>query len=118
MSVECSARLSPTSNAASASCRSIIANGDQIKVPSNFVILATMNPFDRGVDEVDAAFERRFAKISMDPDKDLLDEILIDNGMDETLQVPGAWLVQPNQWSCPEEPSCVSWARLLLNGDG
>lgn len=63
-----------------------IASGQEIKVPSNFVILATMNPFDRGVDEVDAAFERRFAKISMDPDKDLLDEMLTDYGMDETLK--------------------------------
>jgi 5-methylcytosine-specific restriction protein B len=63
-----------------------IASGMQIKVPSNFVIIATMNPFDRGVDEVDAAFERRFAKISMDPDRDLLDELLTDNGMDETLK--------------------------------
>lgn len=63
-----------------------IASGKQIKVPSNFVIIATMNPFDRGVDEVDAAFERRFAKISMDPDRDLLDELLTDNGMDETLK--------------------------------
>jgi 5-methylcytosine-specific restriction protein B len=63
-----------------------IANGDEIKVPSNFVILATMNPFDRGVDEVDAAFERRFAKISMDPDKAVLDEMLTDNGVDEALK--------------------------------
>ncbi|BCB80420.1 hypothetical protein Pflav_068300 [Phytohabitans flavus] len=63
-----------------------IANGNEIKVPSNFVILATMNPFDRGVDEVDAAFERRFAKVTMDPDKDLLDEILTDNGMDDALK--------------------------------
>lgn len=63
-----------------------IANGNEIKVPSNFVILATMNPFDRGVDEVDAAFERRFAKVSMDPDRELLDEILSDNGMDEALK--------------------------------
>lgn len=63
-----------------------IANGNQIKVPSNFVILATMNPFDRGVDEVDAAFERRFAKIAMDPDRKLLDELLTDNGMDELLK--------------------------------
>lgn len=63
-----------------------IANGNEIHVPSNFVILATMNPFDRGVDEVDAAFERRFAKVSMDPDKGLLDEILTDNGMDEALK--------------------------------
>lgn len=63
-----------------------IASGEEIKVPTNFVVLATMNPFDRGVDEVDAAFERRFAKISMDPDRDLLDEILTNNGMDEDLK--------------------------------
>lgn len=63
-----------------------IANGDQIKVPSNLIILATMNPFDRGVDEVDAAFERRFAKVAMDPDRSLLDELLTDNAMDEDLK--------------------------------
>jgi 5-methylcytosine-specific restriction protein B len=63
-----------------------IANGREIKVPSNLVIIATMNPFDRGVDEVDAAFERRFAKISMDPDRDVLDDILTENGMDDTLK--------------------------------
>jgi len=63
-----------------------IANGWEIKVPSNLIILATMNPFDRGVDEVDAAFERRFAKISMDPDREVLTELLDDNGMDKTLR--------------------------------
>lgn len=63
-----------------------IANGEQIKVPDNLVILATMNPFDRGVDEVDAAFERRFAKMSMEPNSDLLGAILESNGMDPDLQ--------------------------------
>lgn len=63
-----------------------IANGAVIKVPSNFVVIATMNPFDRGVDEVDAAFERRFAKVAMDPDRELLATILTDNGMDEALK--------------------------------
>ncbi|SCF46183.1 McrB family protein [Micromonospora mirobrigensis] len=63
-----------------------IANGEEIRVPSNLIILATMNPFDRGVDEVDAAFERRFAKISMDPDKDVLVEMLDGNGMEEELK--------------------------------
>jgi 5-methylcytosine-specific restriction protein B len=38
-----------------------------MSVPENLMILATMNPFDRGVDEVDAAFERRFAKVRMEP---------------------------------------------------
>lgn len=63
----------------------IIASGREIKVPSNLIILATMNPFDRGVDEVDAAFERRFAKITMDPKRDLLESILTDNGVEEGL---------------------------------
>ncbi len=63
-----------------------IANGDKVTVQSNFVIIATMNPLDRGVDEVDAAFERRFGKISMDPDRGLLDELLTDNHMDEALK--------------------------------
>lgn len=63
-----------------------IANGEEIKVPANLVILATMNPFDRGVDEVDAAFERRFAKVAMDPDRELLQAILESNEMEEDLQ--------------------------------
>jgi len=63
-----------------------IANGREIRVPSNLIILATMNPFDRGVDEVDAAFERRFAKISMDPDREVLAELLDANSMDEILR--------------------------------
>lgn len=64
----------------------LIANGREIKVPSNLVILATMNPFDRGVDEVDAAFERRFAKVSMEPDRLHLLSILEDSGLEELLQ--------------------------------
>ncbi|WP_336627170.1 MULTISPECIES: McrB family protein [unclassified Microbacterium] len=63
-----------------------LANGLSIKVPSNLIILATMNPFDRGVDEVDAAFERRFAKITMDPDKDLLADMLTASGMEAALR--------------------------------
>lgn len=63
-----------------------LANGEVIRVPSNLVIIATMNPFDRGVDEVDAAFERRFAKITLDPDRNLLFEMLTSNGMDELLK--------------------------------
>jgi len=63
-----------------------IASGEEIKVPENLTILATMNPFDRGVDEVDAAFERRFAKVSMDPDRSLLDAILTDNEVAEPIK--------------------------------
>lgn len=54
-------------------------------VPENLFIIATMNPFDRGVDDVDAAFERRFAKITKAPDADVLQDRLRDNGVDEDL---------------------------------
>lgn len=63
-----------------------LANGEVIKIPSNLIIVATMNPFDRGVDEVDAAFERRFAKITLDPDRTLLEEILTENDLEEALK--------------------------------
>ena len=45
-----------------------------------------MNPLDRGVDEVDAAFERRFAKIAMEPDRELLEKRLEQNGCEEHLR--------------------------------
>src|SRR5690606_23951296 len=45
-----------------------------------------MNPQDRGVDEVDAAFERRFARIALDPDDGILAELLAAAGMAEPLR--------------------------------
>jgi 5-methylcytosine-specific restriction protein B len=49
-----------------------LASGSSAVIPRNLIFLATMNPLDRGVDEVDAAFERRFAKIALDPDEGIL----------------------------------------------
>lgn len=63
-----------------------LASGKTRAIPPNLVILATMNPFDRGVDEVDAAFERRFAKIAMDPNRAILEEFLESNGVAEPLR--------------------------------
>jgi 5-methylcytosine-specific restriction enzyme B len=63
-----------------------LASGEEFVVPDNLVILATMNPFDKGVDEVDAAFERRFAKIAMDPDRDLLATRLGENQLPDYLR--------------------------------
>jgi 5-methylcytosine-specific restriction protein B len=62
-----------------------LASGDECVVPDNLAIIATMNPLDRGVDEVDAAFERRFAKVAMDPDRDLLRGLLERNGVEDQL---------------------------------
>lgn len=63
-----------------------LSSGTETSIPRNLVFLATMNPFDRGVDEVDMAFERRFAKIEMNPDDAELDKILDANGLDEDLK--------------------------------
>lgn len=58
-----------------------LASGRRVQIPSNIFIVATMNPWDRGVDELDMAFERRFAKISMDPDAGILETMLNANGL-------------------------------------
>jgi 5-methylcytosine-specific restriction protein B len=57
-----------------------LASGDPLAVPRNLVILATMNPWDKGVDDLDIALERRFAQIDMLPDVDALREILTKKG--------------------------------------
>ncbi|MEU7314489.1 AAA family ATPase [Streptomyces sp. NPDC007083] len=63
-----------------------LPSGETGTVPPNIFIIATMNPLDRGVDEVDAAFERRFAKVSLPPDADLLNERLIQNEVEDGLR--------------------------------
>lgn len=49
-----------------------LQSGRMAQVPPNIIVLATMNPWDRGVDELDWAIERRFAKIEMLPDANAL----------------------------------------------
>lgn len=63
-----------------------LASGRELSIPPNLVVLATMNPTDRGVDEVDAAFERRFAKIAMEPSVTILRSTLENNGVPEELR--------------------------------
>lgn len=63
-----------------------LPSGREFSIPPNVYIIATMNPLDRGVDEVDAAFERRFAKLTMNPDVNLLEQRLADNGVSEALR--------------------------------
>lgn len=49
-----------------------LPSGRICSIPQNLIILCTMNPWDRGVDELDLAFERRFAKLRFDPDLERL----------------------------------------------
>lgn len=62
-----------------------LPSGKTVSIPMNLLMIATMNPLDRGVDEVDAAFERRFAKVDMPPNRELLEELLDRNGLDQAI---------------------------------
>lgn len=63
-----------------------LASGRELSIPPNLVFLATMNTFDRGVDEIDIAFERRFARVEMPPDPDILSKMLAENQMSDELR--------------------------------
>lgn len=63
-----------------------LPSGQACSIPGNLYLIATMNPLDRGVDEVDAAFERRFAKVDMPPDRGALEKMLDNNGLDPELK--------------------------------
>ena len=56
--------------------RFYLASGTETDIPPNLIVLATMNEADKGVDDVDAAFERRFGRVSMPPDPARLRELL------------------------------------------
>lgn len=57
-----------------------LSSGDQLTIPPNLSILATMNPWDKGVDELDVALERRLAQIDFPPDVEALRKILATKG--------------------------------------
>jgi 5-methylcytosine-specific restriction protein B len=57
-----------------------LPSGAELSVPENLVILATMNPWDKGVDDIDVALERRFAQIDMPPSSDALRRLLSERG--------------------------------------
>lgn len=63
-----------------------LASGRSALVPKNLIIIATMNLFDRGVDDLDLALERRFGKIFLEPNLEALDSILIRNEIEESLR--------------------------------
>ena len=59
-----------------------LPSGRRVNIPKNLIFLATMNPDDRSVDEIDAAMERRWAKIHLKPDVDKLRSFLESNGVE------------------------------------
>ena len=57
-----------------------LASGQEMSVPKNLVLIGTMNPWDKGVDELDIALERRFAQIDIEPSADVLRRLILRGG--------------------------------------
>ncbi|RWX05689.1 AAA family ATPase [Rhizobium ruizarguesonis] len=68
-------------------------SGREFTIPNNLVLIGTMNPFDRSISQVDAAFVRRFDHIEVSPSRDVV-EGLLDAGRgfstDQLTEI-GAW---------------------------
>lgn len=66
-----------------------LSTGTRVIIPSNLVLIATMNPYDKSISDIDMAMDRRFAKIDMPPDRELLRRILTTkNGMQASTAGP------------------------------
>ena len=62
-----------------------LASGKACLIPRNLLIVATMNPYDRSVTDIDAAMLRRFGVIKMDPSEAMLRSLTQANGLDHAV---------------------------------
>lgn len=51
-------------------------SGKHFSVPKNLMLIGTMNPYDRSVAQVDAAFVRRFDHIEISPSREVAESLL------------------------------------------
>ncbi len=65
-----------------------LPSGRRTRIPKNLMFIATMNPEDRSVDEIDAAMERRWAKVELVPDPKKLKGFLDSNGAPDAIVQP------------------------------
>lgn len=86
-----------------------LPSGDRMAVPDNLYLIATMNPVDRGADDVDLAFGRRFGTIQMDPSTDILRTRL------QELGCPGNIMGGVIEWMNSYNKTC---SKLELPGLG
>lgn len=56
-----------------------LPSGRSASIPANLIFIATMNPDDRSVDEIDDAMDRRWAKVHLSPDVKRLRSFLQTN---------------------------------------
>lgn len=60
-------------------------SGDAAFIPKNLIVLATANPFDRSVTDLDDALLRRFIVIMMEPDGAFLEAHLQSKGVEDSV---------------------------------
>ena len=60
-------------------------SGEKSFIPSNIIILGTMNPYDKSVADLDAAIERRFDIVPLEPSIEILKEFAKTNEMESAL---------------------------------
>jgi MoxR-like ATPase len=56
-------------------------SGNEISIPKNLVVLATMNPHDRSITQLDMALLRRFDHIDISPSRERASQFMLDAGM-------------------------------------
>jgi hypothetical protein len=62
-----------------------LASGKPFAIPRNLVIIATMNPYDRSITDIDAAMQRRFELLQLKPSTEILRTLLTSNKMELAL---------------------------------
>ncbi len=62
-----------------------LPSGRRVAIPKNLIFLATMNPDDRSVDEIDDAMDRRWAKLTIEPSANKVRDFLKGNAADGKL---------------------------------
>ena len=55
-------------------------SGRLFTIPNNLVVIGTMNPYDRSIAQVDAAFVRRFDHVDITPSREVAEDILEKGG--------------------------------------
>jgi 5-methylcytosine-specific restriction protein B len=89
-----------------------LASGRRVLIPSNLIFIATMNPEDRSVDEIDAAMDRRWGKIYLPPDPTVLNKFLVENGAPDPLR---ASLIGFFQWVQPHHSLGHAFFRTVAD---
>jgi len=65
-----------------------LPSGRKVAIPKNLVFLATMNPDDRSVDEIDDAMDRRWGKVTLEPSADKVRDFMLKNGAEGEFIAP------------------------------